>query len=129
VNDERIKQVELHEGDLIQISNFGLLFQDGLLVPYQSNGMRLDASNLSKDVKTKNGVRRVLDNIDLSVLPREFIALAGGSGAGRSTLLNALIGIHRGSEACNNGYDFYREYESFRAQLGMCIDRTFCTPA
>lgn len=119
VNNEPIKRAELHEGDLIQISNFRLLFQGGLLVPYQMSGMRLDASNLTKDVKTKNGVKRILDNIDLSVLPREFVALVGGSGAGKSTLLNALIGVRRGAgEVKLNGYDFYEEYESFRTQIG-----------
>jgi len=119
VNNERIKNAELHEGDLIQISNYRLLFQGGLLVPYQSSGMRLDASNLTKDVKTRNGMRRILDNVDLSVLPREFIALVGGSGAGKSTLLNALIGVRRGDgEVKLNGHDFYQELESFRSQLG-----------
>ncbi|HAV78822.1 MAG TPA: hypothetical protein DCX53_15840 [Anaerolineae bacterium] len=119
VNDAPVKQIQLNEGDLIQISNFRLLFQGGLLVPYQTSGMRLDASNLTKDVKTKNGMLRILDNIDLSVLPREFVALVGGSGAGKSTLLNALIGVRRGTgEVKLNGYDFYEEYESFRAQLG-----------
>lgn len=119
VNDAPVKQIQLNEGDLIQISNFRLLFQGGLLVPYQTSGMRLDASNLTKDVKTKNGMLRILDNIDLSVLPREFVALVGGSGAGKSTLLNALIGVRRGAgEVKLNGYDFYEEYESFRAQLG-----------
>ena len=119
VNDKPIKQTELHNGDLIQISTFLLLFQDGELIPYQSNGMRLDASGLSKDVDTKNGKRRILDNINLSILPREFIALVGGSGAGKSTLLNALIGIRRGEGQVRlDGHDFYREYESFRSQLG-----------
>lgn len=119
VNNERIKQVELHEGDLIQISTFRLLFQGGLLVPYQSSGMRLDASNLTKDVKTKSGPRRILDKVSLSILPREFVALVGGSGAGKSTLLNALIGIRRGGGQVKlNGHDFYEEYESFRSQLG-----------
>jgi ABC transport system ATP-binding/permease protein len=119
VNDERIKQAQLHEGDLIQISKYRLLFQGGLLVPYQSSGMRLDASNLTRDVKTRNGPRRILDNIDLSILPREFVAVVGGSGAGKSTLLNALIGVRRGGgEVKLNGHDFYKELESFRSQLG-----------
>ena len=119
LNNEPIKTAQLHAGDLIQISKYRLLFQAGLLVPYQASGMRLDASNLTKDVKTKNGLLRILDNIDLSVLPREFVALVGGSGAGKSTLLNALIGVRRGAgEVKLNGYDFYEEYESFRAQIG-----------
>jgi len=119
LNDKPVKQAELHNGDLIQISKFLLLFQDGELTPYQSSGMRLDASGLSKDIDTRNGKRRVLDNIDLSVLPREFIALAGGSGAGKSALLDTLVGIRRGEgQVLLNGHDLYREYGSFRSQLG-----------
>ena len=119
VNDQPVTHAELHEGDLIQICTFLLHFQDGKLVPYQSSGMRLDACGLSKDIKTKSGTRRILDNINLSILPREFIALVGGSGAGKSTLLNALIGIRRGvGEVKLNGHDFYKGYESFRSQLG-----------
>ena len=119
LNDKLIKQAELHEGDLIQISKFLLLFQDGQLIPYQSSGMRLDATALSKDIKTRKGKRRILDNINLSILPREFIGLVGGSGAGKSTLLNALIGVRRGDGQVQlNGHDFYKEYEKFRSQLG-----------
>ncbi len=119
VNDRPIKRAELYDGDLIQISNFLLLFQDGQLVPYQSNGVRLDVVGLSKDVKTKNGTRPLLDNINLSVLPREFVALVGGSRTGKSTLLKALLGIHRSQgRILLNGHDFYKEYENFRSQLG-----------
>ena len=119
VNDQAIKRAELHEGDLIRISKYVLLLQNGQLVPYESSGMRLDATRLSKDVNTKHGRRRILDNVNLSVLPREFIAVIGGRGAGKSTLLNALIGIRRGDGQVRlNGYDFYQQYESFRSQLG-----------
>jgi ABC-type multidrug transport system ATPase subunit len=119
VNDKPIKQAELHEGDLIQISKFLLLFQDGQLTPYESSGMRLDAIGLSKDVSSTKGKRRILDNVNLSVLPREFVALVGGRGAGKSTLLNALIGIRPGDGQVRlNGHDFYKEYESFSSQLG-----------
>ena len=119
VNDQPIREVELHSGDLIQVGTFLLLFQDGQLVPYQSSGMRLDVLGLSKDVQTKDGARRILDDIHLTILPREFVALVGGSGAGKSTLLNALVGIRRGKGQVRlNGHDFYREYDSFRSQLG-----------
>lgn len=119
VNHRLIREVELQAGDLIQIGTFLLLFEDGQLIPYQSSGMRLDVMGLSKDVKTKAGSRRILDDIHLTILPREFVALVGGSGAGKSTLLNALVGIRRGEGQVKlNGHDFYREYESFRSQLG-----------
>jgi ABC transport system ATP-binding/permease protein len=71
------------------------------------------------DMKTRNGQRRILDNINLSILPREFIALVGGSGAGKSALLNALLGIRRSDGQVRlNGHDFYKEYEKLHSQVG-----------
>jgi len=119
VNGHLVKAVELQDGDIVGIGNFLLMFQDGQITPFQSNGMRMDVSNLSKDVDDRRGKRRILDNINLSVLPREFVAIVGGSGAGKTTLLNALVGIRPGDGQVQlNGYDFYEEYEHFRAQLG-----------
>ena len=119
INDHPIKHAELCNGDVVQVSNFVLLFRDGRLIPYQSSGMRLDVSALSKENKTRNGVRRILEDIHLSVLPREFVALIGGSTAGASDLLNALVGVDRGQGQIKlNGHDFYHEYDSFRSQMG-----------
>jgi ABC-type multidrug transport system ATPase subunit len=81
--------------------------------------MRLDVSNLSKDIGSYGKKRRIIEGINLSILPREFVAIVGGSGAGKTTLLNALIGIRPGDGQVNlNGYDFYKEYDHFRSSLG-----------
>ena len=119
VNGRTVQHTQLHDGDIIQISNFLLVFAGGEIRPYQSNGLRLDVVGLSKEVKTRDGKLRILDNVNLSVLPREFVGLVGASGAGKSTLLNALVGIRPGDgQVMLNGHDFYQEYEQFRAQLG-----------
>jgi len=119
VNKKRIKSTILQNGDLIEIGKFLLVFADGQITSYKSNGMRLDVSALEKDVQVKGGKRRILDNISMSILPREFVAIVGGSGAGKSTLLNALVGLRPGvGQVKLNGHDFYRDYEHFRAQLG-----------
>src|SRR4029079_7717860 len=119
VNDQPIQSAILRDGDLIEIGKFLLVFANGQVTPYQSNGMRLDVDGLSKDVKSRRGTLRILDHISLSILPREFVAIVGGSGAGKSTLLNALVGIRPGvGNVKLNGHDFYKEYEAFRSQLG-----------
>ena len=81
--------------------------------------MRLDVQDLCVDVNTRSGPLRILHNVSMTVLPREFIAVVGGSGAGKSTFMNALIGSRTGKGDVNlNGHDFYKEFEHFRHQLG-----------
>jgi len=119
VNNQPIDRIAVQNGDLITIGSHVLVFQDGHLSQYQSHGMRVDVSNLSKDVKTRSGPLRILHNINMTILPREFIAIVGGSGAGKSTVMNALIGYRPGDGKVElNGHDFYEEYEHFRSQIG-----------
>jgi sulfonate transport system ATP-binding protein len=44
------------------------------------------------------GSRTVLDGLDLSIAPGEFVGLLGHSGSGKSTLLRALAGIDYGAD-------------------------------
>jgi ABC-type multidrug transport system ATPase subunit len=119
VNNLPVDRQAVQNGDLITIGSHILVYQDGQLSQYQSQGMRLDVSDLSKDVKTRSGPLRILHDINMTVLPREFVAVVGGSGAGKSTLMNALIGSHPGDGQVGlNGHDFYEEYDHFRSQIG-----------
>ncbi len=119
VNKEPGVRIELHNGDLIQIGAHILLFKDGQLAHYQSQGMRVDVIGLSQDVNTKGGPLRILHDVDMSILPREFVAIVGGSGAGKSTLMNAIIGSRPGNgKMLLNGHNFYEKYDHFRSQIG-----------
>lgn len=120
VNGVMVKIAELHEGDLIQIGSTVFVFEAGQVKQYQSVGMRVDVQNLNQEVRTRRGKLRILDDINLSILPREFVAIVGGSGAGKTTLLNALIGFRPAQGKVQlNGQNFYAEYERYRSQLGF----------
>jgi len=119
VNGQRITRVQLQLGDLVQITSHLFIYQHDGLRRYDSQGMRVDVVNLSEDVRTRQGSLRILDDIDLTVLPREFVGLVGASGAGKSSLLEALVGVRpaRG-QVLLNGRSLYREIHRLRAELG-----------
>ncbi|MEW5939940.1 MAG: FHA domain-containing protein, partial [Chloroflexota bacterium] len=120
VNGTPVKAAELRDGDLIQIGATLLMFSAGQVQRFQSMGMRVDVQSLNQEVGARRGKLKILDDINLSILPREFVAIVGGSGAGKSTLLNALIGYRPGKGKVQfNGQDFYAEYERYRSQLGF----------
>ena len=64
--------------------------------------------------------RRLLNNVSLTVFPTEFVGLMGPSGAGKTTLMNALNGYTRptGGQVLLNGNDLYECYAQFATYLG-----------
>ena len=58
----------------------------------------IDIRRLSKHYTVKGKPFKVLENIELSIRPGEFISIVGSSGCGKSTLLRLLIGLEGGYE-------------------------------
>jgi NitT/TauT family transport system ATP-binding protein len=59
--------------------------------------LRLDLEQVSHGFALQGAQLPVLDRIDLSVAPGEFVALLGPSGCGKSTLLRLIAGLDRPS--------------------------------
>jgi len=51
-----------------------------------------------KDYQTPAGAFRALKGVDLDVRPGEFLGIIGKSGAGKTTLINALIGVDHATQ-------------------------------
>ncbi|RMH64119.1 MAG: FHA domain-containing protein [Cyanobacteria bacterium J003] len=122
VNNRRLeprKPVVLPTGALVRIGPYSSVFTpDETIVPHNDSGnLRLDAIHLSKT--TPKGAK-LLQDISLSILPREFVAIVGGSGAGKSTLLDALNGFRPATKGMVlvNGHDLYRYFGTYRTQIG-----------
>lgn len=120
VNGKRISSKRvLQPDDTIRIGPCRLVFNvDETLVRHDEQGnLRLDALHLKKDVG--NGMT-LLQDISLSILPREFVAVVGVSGAGKSTLLDALNGFRPATygTVLVNGTDLYKNFNAYRSEIG-----------
>lgn len=127
VNGKKVSRQPLHLHDQIQIGTYRLRYETSGLTGMANIGtIRLDALNLTKIVPVKQGAggqpatKAILNDVTLTVMPREFVALVGGSGAGKSTLMDALNGFRRApsGQVLVNGDDLYQNYDAYRADMG-----------
>ena len=121
VQGEPISITALEPSDVVRIGTTEFIFQltpQGLRVQAQErrNQVRLEARNLVRTHKTQ----QLLRNINLVILPGEYVGVLGPSGAGKSTLLNALSGFQpaTGGQVLLNGTSLYDAYDMYRNAIG-----------
>lgn len=110
--------VPIQPGDVIQIASYPLVYQLNQIAQTANDNIRIDAIGVRKAVNNNSLV--LLNDISLSIQPREFVALVGGSGAGKSTLMDALNGFRPAPEGrvLINGDDYYQNFGAYRSSLG-----------
>ncbi|MBQ8318766.1 MAG: FHA domain-containing protein [Lachnospiraceae bacterium] len=123
VNGIRIdKPVRLTDKDIFTILNTTFIFSGGKLF-YRVNpeGIALNIKNLNKEVPAKNGKKTILDNVSLSIGANEFVAIIGGSGAGKTTLMTAMSGFDTqitGDVFCN-GINLRENFQTLKNVIGF----------
>ncbi len=117
VNGQQIDRVELHAGDSVQIGPYRFTYQPHAISQVISAQRgRLDALHLTRRVDSG---RVILNDVSLSIAPREFVAIVGASGSGKSTLLNALSGFDPAEgRVLLNGDDYYAHFSLYRSLIG-----------
>jgi ABC transport system ATP-binding/permease protein len=118
VNARRVTNQLLKPGDEVRIGPFKLTFTGTQLTQEdESNSVRIDAIRLKK-FGNKQVV--LLNDISIAIPPRKFVALVGGSGTGKSTLMAALNGLRPADsgKVFYNGQDYYDHLAAFSTQLG-----------
>ena len=122
VNNRRISGKEkLHEKDVIAITNSKLIFTSTMIsyCCYKS-GISVDASDIV--IKRSKGKKSFIasNHISLNIKPGELIAIIGGSGAGKSTILNCMCGYLKPTqgEVYINGVNLYQNFDSLKKLVG-----------
>lgn len=133
LNGKQLRQRQeqlLARGDVIQIGPFNLVYQgQGVFIPYSAErNFRLELVDLEKTFYPTNLLglpdrsrpHTVLKQVNLVINPREFVALVGGSGTGKSTLLKAMSGVSRATAGAVlvNGDNLYEHYNLYRTMMG-----------
>lgn len=78
--------------------------------------VNLEARTVSDFFKKKY----LLRDIHMNILPGHMVLLLGGSGAGKTTFLNAVNGYEKAkAEILLNGRNIYKEYKSMQYDIGF----------
>lgn len=122
VNNRRISgRQKLHEKDVISITTSKLIYTSKMIsfCCYQS-GISVDVNNV---VITRGKGKKTFvtgNNITFNVKPGELVAIIGGSGAGKSTILNCMCGYLAPDEGnvYINGVNLYDNFDSLKKLIG-----------
>jgi ABC-type multidrug transport system ATPase subunit len=124
VNGIKVKRHQLQELDRIVIGPSELHFSGASLshTP-DTRVVRLDSVHVSFQVtdRTTGKPKLLLDDINLVVKPKELIGLLGPSGAGKTTLMNALNGFVKptSGQVLYNGVELYQNLAALKSTIGF----------
>lgn len=124
VNGIKIRRHPLQELDRIVVGPLELHFTGASLSRAPAmTVVRLDVRNISFQVTdlSTGKPKLLLDDISLVVKPRELIGLLGPSGAGKTTLMNALNGFVKptSGHVFYNGVELYQNLDSLKSTIGF----------
>ena len=122
VNNQRVSgKQQLHEKDVIVITNSKLIFTSrAVYYCCFKYGISVDSENVV--IKRGRGKKSFItgNNISLNIKPGELVAIIGGSGAGKSTILNCLCGYLPPDDGnvYINGINLYQNFDSLKKVIG-----------
>lgn len=127
VNGEIVKgRRRLCEKDLILITNSKLVFSnDKIIFCCFKEGMNIEAINIRKIVRDKHAKGQlknkvICNDVSLTINPCELIAVVGGSGDGKSTIMNCISGYNEPTNGAVyvNGINLYENFGVLKNIIG-----------
>lgn len=114
-------KMPLEEKDVITIVDARIVLSNGVLYVFRfRQGITVSARDVVVIRGKGDGKSITTDHVSLDINPGELVAIVGGSGAGKSTIMNVLCGYLKPEHGhvYINGADLYRNFEILKKQLG-----------
>ena len=118
------------EGRNLILMPEGLMAQEAL-TPEENKSLALFVNHIAKDelldinIRERTasvpgeGTRCLLKDIRLTVNPGEMVLILGGSGAGKTTFINAVMGNEKADAEIRLGsFDLYRDFDKVKRMIG-----------
>jgi ABC-type multidrug transport system ATPase subunit/pSer/pThr/pTyr-binding forkhead associated (FHA) protein/ABC-type multidrug transport system permease subunit len=120
VNGRKVNgRTRLNEKDIILITNSKLIISSEAIAYccYKDGGFSVESQKIVKKV-SRNKI--ICDNVDLFINQGEMIAIVGGSGAGKTTVMNCLSGYSQPTDGrvLVNNVDLYENFETLKNIIG-----------
>ena len=107
--------------DCLQIGSAFFIFEgSGLVYSYRTyqGGLSIHIDERS----VHNALKKIvlLKDIDLSIEPGNMVLILGGSGAGKSTFVNAVTGYEKADATITEGgIDYYKQFDQVKHRIGF----------
>lgn len=116
--------IQIFNRDVIRIANT-LLIVIGDQIYYNHPGEKVGALSVHVRSATVNfGRKTLLNDVRFNADTGDFILILGGSGAGKTTLINAILGnnspgVKTNGEVILDGLDLYKNFKTMKSQIGL----------
>lgn len=121
VNGKRVRgRQRLKDKDVILIANSRIIYtNNGITYSVSKSGISVEARNIVKMVG-KSKALTICDNVSLKINPGELVAIVGGSGAGKSTIMNCISGYSTPTSGTVlvNELDLYENFDTLKNIIG-----------
>ena len=118
----------LNNGDIIRIANvFFVFLGDTILFCQEPNDSenKFNGKKLTINITERSVIQRfkkiaLLQDINLTISSGEMVLILGGSGAGKTTFINAVMGYEKAhGKIIYDNTDIYEEYEQMKYEIGF----------
>ena len=109
-------------GDIVSVGGIYIILEKEVLSYYYRKNLK---ERLFIDIKERTATRLLkkkllLKNIHMVMNPGEMVLLVGGSGAGKTTFMNAVTGYEKADATIRKGgLDFYQDYKKIKHKIAF----------